>query len=75
MQVNLHAPRINRGKCARKVLIQEATPDGLGQSIELDIWVTPDDSITTLSERARQEAIGFLDRALAVLRGDSAPEG
>lgn len=68
MEIDLSQPRVVSGKVMRRAWISEETPDGLGQTIEVNVWVEPSDSITELSARTREATAALLQRAIDALR-------
>lgn len=68
MEIQIGQRNVVRGKVTRGVDFHEATPDGLGQSIDVRVWVTAGDSVAAMDAQARSETIAFLERAIAALR-------
>lgn len=68
MEIDLFAPIVVSGLVERTVQLHEQTQTGHGQTVQLTVWVQPDDSGTVIRERAKHAAIALLERSLAALK-------
>jgi hypothetical protein len=68
MEIDLFAPTLVNGLVERGVTVREELPTGQCLSLEVTVWVEPDDRGSVMRERAKAAAIEFLQRALDEMR-------